>query len=82
MLPLILPPAMKELGRDVPLWMFFYLPALAGGVFGLLGGYLTDRFGRKKLFMVTLGVYLVFTVATASCSRPRRRSSAISLWWF
>src|SRR6185436_8764651 len=28
-------------------------------------GYLTDRFGRKKLFMITLGVYLVFTVATA-----------------
>lgn len=33
---------------------------------GALGfGYLTDRIGRKKLFMVTLGVYLVFTVATA-----------------
>jgi MFS family permease len=39
---------------------------LAGAVAGaLLFGYLTDRFGRKKLFMVTLGVYLVFTVATA-----------------
>ncbi|HEY2353932.1 MAG TPA: MFS transporter [Gaiellaceae bacterium] len=39
---------------------------LAGAVVGaLLFGYLTDRFGRKKLFMVTLGVYLVFTVATA-----------------
>jgi MFS family permease len=39
---------------------------LAGAVFGaLVFGYLTDRYGRKKLFMVTLGVYLVFTVATA-----------------
>ncbi len=39
---------------------------LAGAVAGaLLFGYLTDRFGRKKLFMITLGVYLVFTVATA-----------------
>ena len=39
---------------------------LAGAVIGaLLFGYLTDRYGRRKLFMVTLGVYLVFTVATA-----------------
>jgi MFS family permease len=39
---------------------------LAGAVLGaLLFGYLTDRFGRKKLFMITLGVYLLFTVATA-----------------
>ena len=39
---------------------------LAGAVLGaLLFGYLTDRLGRKKLFMVTLAVYLVFTVATA-----------------
>jgi len=39
---------------------------LAGAVAGaLLFGYLTDRLGRKKLFMVTLGIYLVFTVATA-----------------
>jgi MFS family permease len=39
---------------------------LGGAVLGaLLFGYLTDRFGRRKLFMLTLGVYLVFTVATA-----------------
>jgi MFS family permease len=39
---------------------------LAGAVLGaLVFGYLTDRFGRKKLFMVTLGIYLAFTVATA-----------------
>jgi MFS family permease len=39
---------------------------VAGGVTGALGfGYLTDRWGRKRLFMVTLAVYLVATVATA-----------------
>ncbi|HSB39950.1 MAG TPA: MFS transporter [Gaiellaceae bacterium] len=41
----------------------FYLAGAVGGA--LLFGYLTDRFGRRKLFMVTLGIYLVFTVATA-----------------
>jgi MFS family permease len=30
----------------------------------LFWGYLTDRFGRKKLFLLTLAVYLVATVAT------------------
>jgi MFS family permease len=31
----------------------------------LLFGYLTDRFGRKKLFLITLTLYLAATVATA-----------------
>jgi MFS family permease len=53
---------------------------LAGAVVGaLFFGYLTDRLGRKKLFMVTLGIYLVFTVATALswgfCAKPRPLSS-------
>jgi MFS family permease len=39
---------------------------LAGAVSGaMLFGYLTDRFGRRKLFFVTLGLYLVATAATA-----------------
>src|SRR5947209_4231781 len=39
---------------------------LAGAVSGaLFFGYLTDRLGRRKLFMVTLGLYLTATAATA-----------------
>src|SRR3954447_12138615 len=39
---------------------------VAGACLGaLFFGQLTDRFGRRKLFMVTLGVYIVATVATA-----------------
>ncbi|HLJ32454.1 MAG TPA: MFS transporter [Ktedonobacteraceae bacterium] len=39
---------------------------LIGAVVGaLFFGRMTDKFGRKMLFMVTLGVYLVATVATA-----------------
>jgi len=39
---------------------------VAGAVIGaLFFGYLTDRFGRKKLFMITLVLYLVATASTA-----------------
>src|SRR5579862_5186239 len=39
---------------------------VAGAVTGALGfGYLTDRWGRKRLFMITLALYLLATVATA-----------------
>ena len=39
---------------------------LCGAVIGALGfGWLTDRIGRKKLFFITLAVYLSATAATA-----------------
>ncbi|MBB6143096.1 MFS family permease [Silvibacterium bohemicum] len=39
---------------------------LAGAVFGaLLFGYLTDRLGRKKLFLVTVATYSLATLASA-----------------
>ena len=39
---------------------------VAGACLGaLFFGQLTDRYGRKKLFMLTLGLYLLATVATA-----------------
>ncbi len=36
----------------------------------LFFGQLTDRFGRRKLFMLTLGIYIVATVATAFSFAP------------
>src|SRR5437588_12122920 len=40
---------------------------LAGAVAGaLFFGWLTDRLGRKRLFFITLAVYLVATAATAT----------------
>jgi len=40
-----------------------YLAGAIGGA--LLFGYLTDRLGRKRLFTVTLGIYLAGAVLTA-----------------
>src|SRR5580704_6101036 len=62
-------PALKESPRmhfsnaDVGLASSAYL---AGAVLGaLFFGWLTDRLGRKRLFFMTLAVYLVATAATA-----------------
>src|SRR4051794_18331308 len=55
MLPLIVRPALLEFGitnpADASFWrsVLFYVPALAGGVFGFFGGYLTDRLGRRRV---------------------------------
>ncbi|OMH23674.1 MFS transporter [Tersicoccus phoenicis] len=44
---------------------------VAGACIGsLVFGYLTDRWGRKRLFMITLLLYLLATVATAFSFNP------------
>ena len=44
---------------------------IAGACVGaLIFGQLTDRFGRKRLFMITLGIYLLGTVLTAFTFSP------------
>src|SRR5688572_13274085 len=65
MLPLIVGPALMELLGAAPgqpefqLWVgrLFYIPAVAGGVFGLLGGYLTDRLGRRRVLTWSILIY-------------------------
>jgi MFS family permease len=65
MLPLILRPALEQLGRltfgspEYTYWrdLMFYVPAVCGGVFGLLGGYLTDRLGRRRVLTWSILLY-------------------------
>jgi MFS family permease len=45
--------------------LFFYVPAFAGGIFGLLGGYLTDRLGRRRVLVWSMLLY-AFSAAAAS----------------
>lgn len=56
-------PALRLTPSEIGLAASAYL---AGAVLGAaIFGWLTDRFGRKRLFNITLGVYLVATAASA-----------------
>jgi MFS family permease len=65
MLPLIVRPALADLlavapnSAEVNAWVgtLQYIPAVAGGVFGLLGGYLTDLFGRRRVLVWSILLY-------------------------
>jgi MFS family permease len=67
MLPLIVRPALLELTGAVPgspeyqMWVgrLFYIPAFAGGIFGLIGGYLTDRLGRRRVLTYSILIYAI-----------------------
>ncbi len=63
----VLPPAIPELTGFKPgtpefgEWVgrLFYIPAFAGGIFGLLGGYLTDLLGRRRVLTWSILLYAV-----------------------
>jgi MFS family permease len=63
----VFPPAIAELTGAKPgtpefgAWVgrLFYIPAVAGGIFGLLGGYLTDRLGRRRVLTWSILVYAI-----------------------
>lgn len=72
MLPLVIGPALKELADITPAkkeefahWfgLLFYVPAVCGGIFGLLGGYLTDRLGRRRVLTWSIILYAVSAFA-------------------
>src|SRR5215468_3716726 len=74
-LPLIVRPAVMALGgvqpgtpafarllNDWVGWLFF-IPALAGGLFGMVGGYLTDLFGRRRILVWSILLYTFSALA-------------------
>ncbi len=81
LLPLIAAPALAEILQlptnhpDVTVWVgrLLWIAALSGGVFGLLGGWLTDRFGRKTVLGLSIALYAFSPVAAAFST---------SLGWF
>jgi MFS family permease len=71
-LPLIVRPAVLELLGAAPgspeyqMWVgrLFYIPAFAGGIFGLIGGYLTDRLGRRRVLTYSILIYALAAFAS------------------
>lgn len=65
MLPLIARPALTALGNLKPgtpqfnTWvgLLFFIPSATGGVFGLLGGYLIDLLGRRRVLVWSILLY-------------------------
>src|SRR5687767_12106868 len=65
MLPLIIAPALRDLVNAAPgtqayndwVGVMLWIPAIAGGIFGLLGGYLTDRLGRRRVLTWSILIY-------------------------
>jgi MFS family permease len=75
--PLIARPALQQLlpadpttseGNDqIVRWTgyIFWASAVSGGVFGLIGGYLTDRFGRRAVLVWSILLYAFSSLAAA-----------------
>jgi len=73
MTPLVGVPAIAELLKlppnhpTVTEWMgrMLWMTALCGGVFGLIGGWLIDRFGRKRIMALSIFIYAFSPFAAA-----------------
>lgn len=78
MLPLVVRPALQEMihaapGSEAFAWWvgwLFYVPAVVGGIFGLLGGYLTDRLGRRRVLTWSILLYAVSAFASGFSTTP------------
>ncbi|HYE33644.1 MAG TPA: MFS transporter [Methylomirabilota bacterium] len=81
MLPLIVRPALQTLIPGISLtspeyisWArtLFFVPAIVGGVFGMLGGYLTDRLGRRRVLTFSILLYAFSAFAAGFATTPHQ----------
>jgi MFS family permease len=77
MLPLVGPDALPAMGHPrgsdgFIFWvqLLFYVPAVFGGVFGLLGGYLTDWLGRRRVLTWSIMLYAVCAFMAGFSTSP------------
>ena len=81
-MPLIARPALAELLKVDPVTpaglqrianytgYIMWGSAISGGIFGLLGGYLTDRFGRRRVLTWSILVYAISALASGFSTSP------------
>lgn len=77
MLPLVQKQVLGQFGiapgtREFDTWkaMFFYVPMLFGGSVGLLGGYLSDLLGRRRILTWSIFLYAFATLAGGFSTSP------------
>ncbi len=59
-------PGVKPGSEEFSLWrgLLFFVPAFVGGLFGLLGGYLTDLLGRRRVLTASILLYALAAFAS------------------
>ena len=73
MMALIVSPVLTTVGHLTPgtpefnrwVGLFFFVPAVCGGLFGLVGGNLADRFGRRRILVWSILLYACAAFAAA-----------------
>lgn len=78
MLPLIAKSALQDMAGIQPgspeflIWVgrLFFIPAIVGGIFGLMGGWLTDRFGRRRVLTFSILLYAFAAFCAGFCVNP------------
>ncbi len=78
MMPLVAGQALGELVGAAPgspeirgwISLIFWSSTLSGGLFGLIGGYLTDRFGRRRVLTWSILLYAFSACGAAFSTNP------------